>query len=123
MSVTFRIFLSILLIISSICEGTDSKHSKEDSLINKANECLKNNNHNDYYKVLKQLMGYYEYQGDWNKHDSIVNIMIDHGEKHNLSDFLAESYNFRAMAKSYQGLNSESIYWFKTNLKINQKHE
>jgi hypothetical protein len=65
-------------------------------------------------------MGYYEYQGDWNKHDSIVNIMIDHGEKHNLSDFLAESYNFRAMAKSYQGLNSESIYWFKKTLRINQ---
>lgn len=120
MSVTFRIFLSILFIINSICEGNASNQSKEDSLSNKANECLKNNNHNDYYKVLKQLMGYYEYQGNWNKHDSIVNIMIDHGEKHNLSDFLAESYNFRAMAKSYQGLNSESIYWFKKTLKINQ---
>ena len=116
-----RIFLLLLLLISSICQGSETLFQcKEDSLSSIANECLKNNNHNDYYKVLKQLMGYYEYQGDWNKHDSIVNIMIDHGEKHNLSDFLAESYNFRAMAKSYQGLNNESIYWFKKTLEINQ---
>ena len=116
-----RIILLLLLLISSICEGSETPfQSKVDSLNNIANECLKNNNHKDYYKVLKQLMGQYEYQGNWSKHDSIVNIMIDHGEKHNLSDFLAESYNFRAMAKSYQGLNSEAIYWFKQTLNINQ---
>ena len=116
-----RILLLLLLFISSICEGSETSfQSKEDSLNIIAIECLKNSNHKDYYKVLKQLMGQYEYQGNWGKHDSIVNIMIEHGEKHNLSDFLAESYNFRAMAKSYQGLNSEAIYWFKQTLNINQ---
>jgi tetratricopeptide (TPR) repeat protein len=121
MSIPMRILLLLLLFISSICEGSETSfQSKEDSLNIIAIECLKNSNHKDYYKVLKQLMGQYEYQGNWGKHDSIVNIMIEHGEKHNLSDFLAESYNFRAMAKSYQGLNSEAIYWFKQTLNINQ---
>jgi len=114
-------FFSLLLLSSILCTGNSYLfQSKEDSLNRAANECLGNSNHSEYYKALKQLMGYYEYQGNWYKHDSIVNIMIAHGEKHNLSDFLAESYNFRAMAKSYQGLNSEAIYWFKKTLNINQ---
>ena len=116
-----RITLLLLLLVSTICNGNESSlQSKVDSLNIIANECLKSNNHEDYYKVLKQLMGCYEYEGNWSKHDSIVSIMIDHGNKHKLSDFLAESYNYRAMAKSYQGLNSEAIYWFKQTLNINQ---
>lgn len=117
-----RITLLLLLLISTICKGNESSlQSKVDSLNSIANDCLKSNNHEDYYKVLKQLMGCYEYEGNWNKHDSIVSIMIAHGNKYNLSDFLAESYNFRAMAKSYQGLNSEAIHWFTKTLNINRQ--
>ncbi len=92
--------------------------SVEDSLKSIANQHLQNHNNDEYYNALIGILRHYEYKGNWNKHDSVAQVMIDFGNKHQLPDFLTEAYNQRAIANSYQGNNQEAIKWFTKSLEI-----
>lgn len=108
-----------LIIISHLFFGFNAAfQSQEDSLKAIAGQHLLNNNHDGYYNTLVQIMRQFEYDGNWDKHDSVVQVMIDYGNRHQFSDFLTEAYNNRAMANSYNGNNSESLLWFTKSLEI-----
>jgi tetratricopeptide (TPR) repeat protein len=109
----------LLIFISHTSFGSETSYqSKEDSLKGVAHEYLRSNNQDGYYNALVSILRYFEYDGNWDKHDSVVQVMIDYGKRHQLPDFLTEAYNNRAMANSYNGNNSESLLWFTKSLEI-----
>lgn len=120
----FTHLLRLLLIVQLVAICLLSFGSKvptnsvEDSLKSIANKHLQNKDGDNYYNALIAIMRHFEYQGNWGKHDSVVQEMIDYGSKYQLPDFLTEAYNQRAIANSYQGNNPEAVRWFRKSLEI-----
>jgi len=69
--------------------------------------------------LLKTLSNFYEYKGDWEKYEKVVNKMLELQHEKVDSGYLAEIYNKLGISNSCMGKNKEAVSYFAKALEIN----
>ena len=97
--------------------GQDGMQSKIDSLT----QLLATTDSIEVKKnVLKNLIVQYRLDGNWEKHDQIIQEMLQLQEDYLDSAFLADTYNQQGIASSLRGESEKSLEYFQKALLINK---
>lgn len=68
---------------------------------------------------LSEIASIYEYDGNWEKYDEVIDEMISLAKKLDDNDYMAECYNKMGISNCYRGANEKAIIYFEKALAIN----
>ena len=111
----FLIITSFLTSVKLVIASVDTQ-PKVDSLIRLFE---KSHELNEKKELLKDLSNLYEYEGNWEKYEEIVQQMLLLQEEKQDSFYLAQTYNKLGISNSCMGKNEEAIYYFQKALEVN----
>ncbi len=114
---TFLFTTTIIISLStSILAQSDPQHTVDSlrQLLEKAN------NSNTRQDLLGQIATVYEYQGNWELYQQVVEQQLKLAEHENDTAQLAEVYNQLGISSCYQGDNKAAVGYFIQALEINQ---
>jgi tetratricopeptide (TPR) repeat protein len=92
----------------------------EDSLRNLSMKAEAGGNVKEHIRLLYELDGLYKNTSEWQKYDSVSQLLIQIGKEHENYEVLAEAYNSQGIANSIRGNNKDALTWFKKACQINQ---
>ncbi|MDD4748301.1 MAG: tetratricopeptide repeat protein, partial [Salinivirgaceae bacterium] len=115
----FHYTFFVISFLLMFCIKGFSQSSVEDSLASLSAIAVTEGNIKEHIRILYELDGLYKNTSQWQKYDSISQLLIEIGEKYDNFEVLAEAFNSLGIANSIRGKNSDALHWFKKALEIN----